>query len=149
MTRLPDEPAFTSLLEEDAEDLYENAPCGYLSTRMDGQIAKINTTLLTWLGYTRDQLVGRRSFADLLTVGGRMYHETHFAPLLAMQGEIGAVALELRAPADRSGAPRPPVPRQGATWLRVSPGGRRHRLAGPQRPLSRTAGARGADPGRT
>jgi sigma-B regulation protein RsbU (phosphoserine phosphatase) len=97
MTGLRDEPAFTSLLEEDAEDLYENAPCGYLSTRMDGQIAKINTTLLTWLGYTRDQLVGRRSFSDLLTVGGRMYHETHFAPLLAMQGEIGGVALELRA----------------------------------------------------
>jgi len=89
--------AFTSLLEDNAEDLYENAPCGYLSTLLDGQIAKINGTLLSWLGYTRDELVGRRSFADLLTAGGRLYHETHFAPLLAMQGEIGGVALELRA----------------------------------------------------
>jgi sigma-B regulation protein RsbU (phosphoserine phosphatase) len=87
----------SALLEDDAEDLYENAPCGYLSTRMDGRIAKVNTTLLTWLGYTRDQVVGRRSFSDLLTVGGRLYHETHFAPLLAMQGEIGGVALELQA----------------------------------------------------
>jgi len=86
-----------SLLEDSVEDLYENAPCGYLSTRLDGQITKINTTLLTWLGYTRDQLVGRRYFSDLLTVGGRLYHETHFAPLLAMQGEIGGVALELKA----------------------------------------------------
>lgn len=91
------ETVFTSLLEDSAEDLYENAPCGYLSTLLDGQIAKINTTLLRWLGYTRDQLVGRRSFADLLTVGGRMYHETHFAPLLGMQGEVGGVALELQA----------------------------------------------------
>ncbi len=64
---------------------------------MDGTIAKINTTLLGWLGYTRDELVGRRRFSDLLTVGGRIYHETHFAPLLSMQGEIGGVALELRA----------------------------------------------------
>jgi sigma-B regulation protein RsbU (phosphoserine phosphatase) len=87
----------SSLLEDSTEDLYENAPCGYLSTLLDGQIAKINTTLLTWLGYTRDQVVGRRYFSDLLTVGGRLYHETHFAPLLAMQGEIGGVALELRA----------------------------------------------------
>jgi sigma-B regulation protein RsbU (phosphoserine phosphatase) len=87
----------SALLEDDAEDLYENAPCGYLSTRMDGRIAKVNTTLVTWLGYTRDQVVGRRSFSDLLTVGGRLYHETHFAPLLAMQGEIGGVALELQA----------------------------------------------------
>ena len=89
--------AFTSLLEDNAEDLYENAPCGYLSTLLDGQIAKINATLLSWLGYTRDELVGRRYFADLLTSGGRLYHETHFAPLLTMQGEIGGVALELRA----------------------------------------------------
>ncbi len=41
--------------------------------------------------------MGRRSFSDLLTIGGRIYHETHFAPLLSMQGEIGGVALELRA----------------------------------------------------
>jgi sigma-B regulation protein RsbU (phosphoserine phosphatase) len=85
------------LLEDSAEDLYENAPCGYLSTLMDGRIAKINTTLLNWLGYTREQLVGQRYFSDLLTVGGRLYHETHFAPLLTMQGEIGGVALELQA----------------------------------------------------
>jgi phosphoserine phosphatase RsbU/P len=88
---------FSALLEDSAEDLYENAPCGYLSTLLNGQIAKVNATLLAWLGYTRDELVGRRSFSDLLTVGGRLYYETHFAPLLSMQGEIGGVALELRA----------------------------------------------------
>ena len=86
-----------SLLEDSTEDLYENAPCGYLSTFPDGQIARVNATLLSWLGYTRGELVGRRYFSDLLTVGGRLYHETHFAPLLAMQGEIGGVALELQA----------------------------------------------------
>jgi sigma-B regulation protein RsbU (phosphoserine phosphatase) len=93
----PDEPAFASPLDDDAEDLYENAPCGYVTTRMDGQIVRINTTLLTWLGRARDELVGRRYFSDLLTVGGRLYHETHFAPLLAMQGKVSGVALELRA----------------------------------------------------
>lgn len=89
-------PAFSALLEDSAEDLYEHAPCGYLSTLMDGTIAKINTTLLDWLGYRRDELVGRRRFADLLTVGGRMYHETHIAPSLSMHGTIGGLALELR-----------------------------------------------------
>ncbi|MFC1438918.1 SpoIIE family protein phosphatase [Streptacidiphilus sp. N1-10] len=95
---------FSALLEDSAEDLYEHAPCGYLSTMLDGQIAKVNTTLLDWLGYTRDQLVGRRRFADLLTVGGKLYHETHFAPLLAMQGHLSGIALELRA-ADGSRLP--------------------------------------------
>lgn len=92
----PSEAGFPALLEDDLEDLYENAPCGHLSTLLDGTIAKINGTLLAWLGYRREELVGRRRFSDLLTGGGRIYHETHFAPMLAMRGEIGGVALDLR-----------------------------------------------------
>ncbi|MFC8662814.1 SpoIIE family protein phosphatase [Streptomyces sp. NPDC057199] len=91
-----DRAAFATLLEDSAEDLYEHAPCGYLSTLLDGTIAKINTTLLDWLGYTHGDLVGQKTFAELLTVGGRLYHETHFGPLLRMQGEISGIALELR-----------------------------------------------------
>ncbi|MCX4825129.1 SpoIIE family protein phosphatase [Streptomyces sp. NBC_01142] len=91
-----DQVVFSALLEDSAEDLYEHAPCGYLSTLLDGRIAKVNTTLLDWLGYGRGDLVGRRTFSDLLTVGGRLYHETHFAPLLRMQGEISGIALELK-----------------------------------------------------
>ncbi|CAM5302353.1 SpoIIE family protein phosphatase [Streptomyces atroolivaceus] len=96
--------SFSALLDDSAEDLYENAPCGYLSTLMDGRIAKVNGTLLRWLGRDREELVGREQFSDLLTVGGRLYHETHFSPLLRMQGEVNGVALELRA-ADGSRLP--------------------------------------------
>ncbi|HVM00434.1 MAG TPA: SpoIIE family protein phosphatase [Egibacteraceae bacterium] len=80
---------------ENAEDLYEHAPCGYLSTLPDGTIIRVNETLLSWLGYERDELVGARRFVDLLSVGGRIYHETHYAPLLAMQGRAREVAFEL------------------------------------------------------
>ncbi|MET8412969.1 SpoIIE family protein phosphatase [Streptomyces sp. NPDC005195] len=89
--------AFSALLEDNAEDLYEHAPCGYLSTLLDGRIAKVNTTLLDWLGHQRADVIGRKHFSDLLTVGGRLYHETHFAPTLRMQGEISGIALELKA----------------------------------------------------
>ncbi|MFJ5309401.1 PP2C family protein-serine/threonine phosphatase [Streptomyces sp. NPDC088350] len=92
-----DHAAFSALLEDSAEDLYEHAPCGYLSTLLDGTIAKINKTLLDWLGHDRGDLVGRRTFSDLLTVGGRLYHETHLGPLLRMQGEVSGIALELKA----------------------------------------------------
>ncbi|MFJ9721851.1 PP2C family protein-serine/threonine phosphatase [Streptomyces sp. NPDC101209] len=88
--------AFAALLEDSAEELYESAPCGYLSTLMDGTIAKINATLLDWLGLAREAVVGRMRFSDLLTVGGRLYHETHFAPLLQMQGSVNGIALDLR-----------------------------------------------------
>ncbi|MFI7388487.1 PP2C family protein-serine/threonine phosphatase [Streptomyces sp. NPDC049813] len=96
---------FTALLEDSAEELYEAAPCGYLSTMMDGTIAKINATLLDWLGLDRAEVVGRLRFTDLLTVGGKLYHETHFAPLLRMQGELRGVAMEMKA----SGGQRLPV----------------------------------------
>lgn len=39
-------------------------------------------------------LVGERFF-DLLAVGSRIYHETHYAPLLAMQGRVDEIAAEL------------------------------------------------------
>ncbi|MEU7052719.1 PP2C family protein-serine/threonine phosphatase [Streptomyces eurythermus] len=103
--RSSDSAEFAALLEDSAEELYERAPCGYLSTLMDGTIAKINATLLGWLGADREAVVGRKRFTDLLTVGGRLYHETHFAPLLRMQGEISGIALELK----RRGADRMPV----------------------------------------
>ncbi|MEW1914350.1 SpoIIE family protein phosphatase [Kitasatospora sp. NPDC085895] len=87
---------FSTLLEDSAEDLYESAPCGHLSTLMDGGIAKVNATLLDWLGLDRGAVVGRMRFTDLLTVGGKLYHETHFAPLLRMQGELRGIALEMK-----------------------------------------------------
>ena len=79
---------------EDLEDLFENAPCGYVSAQADGRITKANRTLATWLGYGRDHLVGRR-FQDLLNIAGKIYYETHFAPLLRMQGFFNEVALDL------------------------------------------------------
>jgi sigma-B regulation protein RsbU (phosphoserine phosphatase) len=91
-----DDRELDALLDDSAEDLYEHAPCGYLSTTLDGRIVKINQTLLGWLGRTRAEVVDRSRFTDLLTVGGRLYHETHFAPLLRMQDSLSGVALELR-----------------------------------------------------
>lgn len=82
--------------EDSAEELYDAAPCGFLSTALDGTVIKVNATLLDWLGLERHEVVGRMRFADLLTVGGKLYHETHFAPLLSLRGEIGGIALEMR-----------------------------------------------------
>jgi PAS domain S-box-containing protein len=79
-----------------AEELYEHAPCGFLSTLPDGTIVRINQTLLDWLGMARDELVGTIRFQSLLTIGGRMYYETHYAPLLQMQGVVREIALEIR-----------------------------------------------------
>ena len=78
---------------EDLEDLYENAPCGYLSLGADGRIVKSNRTLSSWIGYEPELLVGKR-LRELLNVSGQMFYETHFAPLLRMQGFFNEVALD-------------------------------------------------------
>ncbi len=80
---------------ETAEDLFENAPCGYLSAYADGRLARVNQTFLTWTGYSRDELVEHRRFRDLLAPGSRIYHETHVGPLLRMQGVVRAIAMDL------------------------------------------------------
>lgn len=87
--------AADAIFEESAEDLYENAPCGYLSAAPDGTIARVNATFLRWTGYRREELVGAKRFQELLTAGDRIYHETHYAPLLQMQGSVREIALDI------------------------------------------------------
>ena len=79
---------------EDLEDLYENAPCGYVSLDPRGRIFKVNKTLCNWVGYAPEQMLGKR-LGDLLNIAGRMFYETHIAPLLRMQGFFNEVALDL------------------------------------------------------
>jgi PAS domain S-box-containing protein len=48
-------------------DLYNNAPCGYHSLNNTGIFEHINETELKWLGYTRDELIGKMNILDILT----------------------------------------------------------------------------------
>jgi sigma-B regulation protein RsbU (phosphoserine phosphatase) len=77
----------------DFEDLFEYAPCGYLVLDSEGHILATNETLQEWLGYEASELKERR-FLDLLNVAGRIFYETHFAPLLRMQDFLDEVALD-------------------------------------------------------
>ncbi|WP_082584727.1 PAS domain S-box protein [Ensifer sp. Root423] len=56
---------------DDFEDLFEHAPCGYLSLEPNGRILRANATVATWTGYSSVELKGR-SFHDLLNVAGRL-----------------------------------------------------------------------------
>lgn len=76
------------------DDLYEHAPCGYLSTLLDGTIVKVNQTFLDWTGHERAQLSGTR-FPSLLTVGSRMLHETHISLLVTVEGSAREIAAEM------------------------------------------------------
>jgi sigma-B regulation protein RsbU (phosphoserine phosphatase) len=87
--------AFQAALQaDDPVELYERAPCGYLTTDPDGRILKANRTFLVLTGYEQEHLLQRR-FADLMTPGGRIFEQTHLMPMLRMQGEAREIALDL------------------------------------------------------
>jgi PAS domain S-box-containing protein len=92
---LPEPDTLPDLPQESAEELYENAPCGYVTTRPDGTIVRINRTFLLWTGFERDALLAGRRFQDLLTVPGRIFYETHVAPLLRLQGLVKELTFDL------------------------------------------------------
>ena len=85
---------------DEYKDLFENAPCGYLTIGADGRISKVNATLVTWTGFPADQLIGRRVH-QFLNMASRIYFETHIAPLLRMQGFFNEFALDFETSAGR------------------------------------------------
>ena len=76
----------------DAEQLLEEMPCGLLVTRMDGTIVRVNATFCRWIGMSAAELVGAKKLQELLTVGARIFHQTHWLPMLQMQGSISNVS---------------------------------------------------------
>lgn len=71
------------------------AACGLFQLADDGTFRRVNRTFCAWAGRSADELIGRRRLPDLLTMGGRIFYQTHWAPLLRMQGSISEVKLEL------------------------------------------------------
>jgi PAS domain S-box-containing protein len=59
-------------------DLYTNAPCGYHSLDGSGTFTRINNTALSWLGYSRGEILHQKKFSDLLTPASLAIFQTNF-----------------------------------------------------------------------
>jgi PAS domain S-box-containing protein len=76
-------------------DLLDTAPCGFLSFAEDGTVMRANATLLDLLDYAREELVGQH-VERILTVGSRIFYQTHWFPLLRLHGRAEEIFLMLR-----------------------------------------------------
>ena len=85
------------------DDRLDAAPCGFLSFADDGAILETNATLRDVLGYAYGELEGRHVEA-VLSVGARIFYQTHLFPLLRLSGLVEEVYVSLRA---RGGADVP------------------------------------------
>lgn len=80
----------------DPEELFNKAACGLLRIDAAGTFLLVNDRFCQWTGYTREQLVKVKRLQDLLTMGGKIFHQTHWTPLLQMQGSVSEVKLDIR-----------------------------------------------------
>lgn len=74
-------------------DLYDNAPCGYWSLDTDGLIVRVNDTLLCWLGYSREEMIGRRLTEYLATRSIGAFEENF--PLFKRGGEEWSIEFDV------------------------------------------------------
>ena len=79
----------------DISSSFEYAACGLMTTEANGTIRRVNSTFCVWLGFTADELIGKKKIQELFTVGGRFFHHTHWAPLLQMQGSVAEIQMDL------------------------------------------------------
>ena len=82
-------------MADELRDLYDNAPCGYHSIDAAGLIVRINATELGWLGYARDEVVGRMRMTDLMAPQWHAQFPTKFA-LLKQQGRLNDLEYEMQ-----------------------------------------------------
>lgn len=71
------------------------APCIYFSSSDEGTLLQVNGYLCTALHYLRDELEGQKIDA-LFTLPTRIFQQTHFFPLLKMQGHAEEIFITLR-----------------------------------------------------
>ena len=79
---------------EEIQDLYNNAPCGYHSIDKDGTIVRINDTELKWLGYTREEVIGKKKIFEFYTPEGvERFKKTY--PAFVERGSVADLELDL------------------------------------------------------
>jgi PAS domain S-box-containing protein len=77
------------------DSLLDAAPCGFVAFVDDGTVRLVNRTLLEMLGMERDAIVGRH-VENILTVGSKVFYQTHLFPLLRLHGQAEEIFLLFR-----------------------------------------------------
>jgi len=75
-------------------DLYNNAPCGYHSLDEEGVYVQVNDTELSWLGRTREEVVGSLHFSEVLAPEQTVFFEESFRKFVT-EGSIKDVEYQL------------------------------------------------------
>jgi phosphoserine phosphatase RsbU/P len=81
-------------------DPFKDLPCVYFSSSADGVILEANETLCQFLGYTREELIGKK-LESIFSLATRIFQQTHFYPLLQLKGHAEEIYITLKAKDNR------------------------------------------------
>ena len=98
---MDDRQSSTAPLTAHLGEWLDTAPCGFVSFDDTGTIVAINATLCRRLGYAVEELAGQK-IERILTVGTRLFYQTHLFPLVKLHGEANEIFLLLRAKDDET-----------------------------------------------
>jgi PAS domain S-box-containing protein len=79
--------------DTELEELYNNAPCGYHSLDSEGVFVRVNDTELKMLGYSREELLGRK-FSDLITSESLPTFQQNF-PIFKQRGWVNDLEFQM------------------------------------------------------
>ncbi|WP_340018064.1 sensor domain-containing diguanylate cyclase [Paenibacillus sp. FSL H3-0457] len=71
------------------------APCGYFSISDSGVVQSINQTMLTMLGYERDELIGQH-IESTMSVSNKVFFHTYFYPYIQLYGHVDEMYFTFR-----------------------------------------------------
>jgi PAS domain S-box-containing protein len=81
--------------DDNLEEIYEEAPCGHVSTSPEGVVVRVNKTFAAWTGYSAEELLAGKPFVELLSAPSALLYETQVAPMLRLQGFVNEIALDV------------------------------------------------------
>lgn len=76
------------------QEILDEAPCGYFSFFDNGALHVVNKTLCDLLGYEKNDLE-EKDVENIFTISTRIFFQTHFFPLVKMQGHTEEIFISL------------------------------------------------------
>lgn len=84
-----------SELKVNYEELYNTAPCGYVCFNCDGKIIEVNNRFLDFVGYSREEIINKKSIPNFLTKAGKIQYDSSFQVILKLQGSVEEFSFSL------------------------------------------------------
>ncbi|MCW2120109.1 sensor histidine kinase [Flavobacterium sp. 7A] len=78
------------------ENIFQHSPVYLFVFSEDQYIIQMNSILLEHLGYDAENIIGIKKIGDILTMGSKIFLETHFLPIINVDKKVNEIFLILR-----------------------------------------------------